>query len=293
LLEGIRLYFFAPIRRINPHTQKHYIYNAGEQYLDGDQSHDFLYISRETVDYDEYLDQAKTGETDLSQKLIAEKSAEQQNSVLRQKNLRYTRELLLGIVSALQKYHEERETYISLLYSYFQTDLSKRSFRKLLLYMSEIDVKNAEVIFQDYLGKERMVQNKQINFPVYDGQVIRSQVVRISTQLHTLDKIVAEEYPVRVEILNGTNVSGLASRTGVLYSQQGFDVIHIGNADRSDYDKTVVINLHSNNLDDVRRVAELIGAENLVLQPLPGGEQAEAEVSVVLGRDFDGNRVAE
>ncbi len=316
LLEGIDLYFFAPIDRINPITQKRYIYNAGEQHLDGDQSRDFLYAVAGTSDYTEFLQQQEIlGEsfegTDpeplytgyLPSQYVARRGANltrtqidtemESRSILRQKNLRYTRELLLGIASTLQKYSGEREKYINLLYNYFQTDLNKRSFRKLLFYLSKVDTKSAEVIFQDFLGEERMVQGKRINFPIYDGQVIRSQVVRISTQLRNNEEIVAELYPVRVEILNGTNVNGLASRTGALYSREGFDVINVDNADRSDYDKTVVVNLHSKNLDDVRRVAQLVGAENVILQPLPGGEQSEAEVRVVLGKDFDEDRITE
>ncbi len=286
LLEGISLYLFAPINHINPISKKHYIYNAGEQNLDGDQSRDFLYASKaNTIEYNQFLQQSENDEN------LQPKTEKRKKIILQQKNLRYIRELLLSIITTIKKFDSERENYIRLIYSYFQTDISRRTFRKLLLYMSEIDVESAEIIFQDYLGKERLVQGKQINFPVYDGQVIRSQVVRISTQLHTADKIVENKYPVRVEVLNGTNIVGLASRTAALYSQEGFDVVNIGNADRADYEKSIIINLHSDNLDDVQRVAKLIDVENIILQPLPGGEQAEAEVRIVLGKNFDENRI--
>ena len=98
---------------------------------------------------------------------------------------------------------------------------------------------------------------------------------------------------MRLEVLNGTNIAGLASRTAAIYTNQGFDVLKVDNAERADYEKTLIVNLHSSSEDDVRRAAAVIGAENLILQPLPGGEQAEAEVRVILGRDFDGNRVAQ
>ncbi|WGK68834.1 LCP family protein [Candidatus Haliotispira prima] len=312
LLEGISLYFFAPIDRINPSTQKRYIYHAGEQLLDGDRSRDFLYAGTKTIAYPEYLELKRKererasglqaglpgligspgqAETDELAERIEEDNSFEKSNILRQKNLRFVRELLLRIVSTLQEYSSESEEYINLIYNYFRTDLNRRSLSKLLLYLGEIDVPSAEVIFQDYLGKVRMVQGKKINFPIYNGEVIRSQVVRISTQLQTRGEIVTEEYPVRIEVLNGTNIAGLASRTAAIYSRAGFDIIRVDNADRSDYEKTVVVNLHSNSLNDVRRVADLIGAANVVLTPLPGGEQAEAEVRVVLGRDFDGNRV--
>ena len=212
---------------------------------------------------------------------------------LRQKNLRFTRELLLGMTAVLQRYSDESKRYIDLLYRDIETDLSKRAFRKFLQYLSEIDIQAAEVIFQDYLGKPRLVRGKQINFPIYDGEVLRSQVVRISAQLQTQEEIVAQEYPVRLEVLNGTNIAGLASRTAAIFNNQGFEVLKVDNAERSDYEKTIIVNLHSRSEDDVRRTAAVIGADNLVLQPLPGGEQAAAEVRVILGRDFDGNRVGQ
>ncbi len=308
LLEGISLYLFAPEDRIDPISRQRYIYHAGEQLLDGNQSRDFLYASTRTVPYEDYrsmkheesglpniVDSAQTQDnatTGLTNSTTRDHTAEnRKTSILRQQNLRFSQELLLAMVATLQQYHFEREQYIDLLYSYFQTALSKRSFRKLLLYLSEIELNSAEVILQDYLGKERMVQDEVINFPIYNGEVIRSQVVRISTQLQNQEEIVEEQYPVRVEVLNGTYISGLASRTAAIYSRQGFDVTKVDNAKRSDYEQTVVINLHSNNLDDVRRVAEVIGAQNMVLRPLSGGERAEAEVRVVLGRDFNGSQV--
>ena len=283
LLEGIDLYFFAPVDQIDVKTKKRYIYNAGRQELDGDQARNFLYLGRNLLPYNEYLaDQQPADDLSLDNE-----------AALRQKNLRFARELLLGIASVLQRYGDERERYIDWFYRYFDTDLNKRAFRRFLRYLSEMDVQAAEVIFQDYLGKLRQVRGKRIHFPIYDGEVIRSQVVRISAQLQTQDEIMAQEYPVRLEVLNGTNIAGLASRTAAIYTNQGFDVLKVDNAERADYEKTLIVNLHSSSEDDVRRAAAVIGAENLILQPLPGGEQAEAEVRVILGRDFDGNRVAQ
>ena len=286
LLEGISLYFFSPVDQIDVETKKRYIYQAGRQDLDGDQSRNFLYLGRGLFDYGEYLqnDNRNNGQNEASITFS--------EAALRQKNLRFARELLLGIAGVLQRYSDERERYIDLIYRYLETDLNKRAFRNFLQYLSQIDVKAAEVIFQDYLGKPRLVRGKQINFPIYDGEVIRSQVARISTQLQTQKEIVTQEYPVRLEVLNGTNVAGLASRTAAIFANRGFDVLIIDNAERSDYEKTIIINLHSRSENDVRRTAAVLGADNLVLQPLPGGEQSTAEVRVILGRDFDGNRVA-
>ena len=44
-----------------------------------------------------------------------------------------------------------------------------------------------------------------------------------------------------MEVLNGSGVGGVAQKFTNYIRQNGFDVIYTGNADRSDYDKTVLI----------------------------------------------------
>ncbi|MDQ3250664.1 MAG: LytR C-terminal domain-containing protein, partial [Chloroflexota bacterium] len=47
---------------------------------------------------------------------------------------------------------------------------------------------------------------------------------------------------VRIEVLNGTDQPGVAARTRDLLTAQGWQVVAIGDADRSDYGRTLIIN---------------------------------------------------
>jgi hypothetical protein len=47
---------------------------------------------------------------------------------------------------------------------------------------------------------------------------------------------------VRIEVLNGTNQPGVAARTRDLLVAQGWHVVSIGDADRDDYGRTIIIN---------------------------------------------------
>ena len=47
---------------------------------------------------------------------------------------------------------------------------------------------------------------------------------------------------VRIEVLNGTGEPGVAARTRDLLQSQGWQVVSIGDADRSDYGRTLIIN---------------------------------------------------
>lgn len=91
----------------------------------------------------------------------------------------------------------------------------------------------------------------------------------------------AEGTPIRVEVLNG---SGIA-RAGLVVADElrarGFDVVDVKNADRSDYETTLVLD-RVGHAEYATAVATAISAPPAVLQR---NEDLLLEVSVVLGRD--------
>lgn len=90
---------------------------------------------------------------------------------------------------------------------------------------------------------------------------------------------------VRVEILNGTNKSGVAARTRDLLRQQGWNVVSINDADRDDYAETLIISYGA--------PAPVLTKMNtdLKLQPdlnnLSGlARNTPIDVKVIVGRDL-------
>lgn len=101
------------------------------------------------------------------------------------------------------------------------------------------------------------------------------------------DTVVAMGNPtnVRVEVLNGTGEPGVAARTRDLLQRQGWQVVSIGDADRSDYGRTIIINY---GVPDA--LVEQVGTD-LALEPnrssLHGlNVSAPIDVRIVVGRDF-------
>ncbi|MCC6458200.1 MAG: LCP family protein [Caldilineaceae bacterium] len=90
---------------------------------------------------------------------------------------------------------------------------------------------------------------------------------------------------VRIEILNGTGEPGVAAHTRDLLQSQGYQVVSIGDADRSDYGRTLIINY---GIPD--ELVERLGVD-LELEPglssLQGlNVSAPVDVRIVVGRDY-------
>lgn len=94
----------------------------------------------------------------------------------------------------------------------------------------------------------------------------------------------ADPSAVRIEILNGTSQPGAAARTAQLLQQQGWQIAAIGDADRSDYAQTVVI-----NYGVADSVAAMVSSQlNLVAEQAQINGLASSspiDIRIVIGRD--------
>ncbi len=117
----------------------------------------------------------------------------------------------------------------------------------------------------------------------------------VNKMLRGLDVVTADE--VRVKVLNGSGVTGIARRVSELLHNEGFSVVHVGNADRFDYTQSYIIDITG----DARKI-ELLRERSLrslfkVVKPeeLPatmkglaakGVTGAGADAIIILGQDF-------
>jgi LCP family protein required for cell wall assembly len=97
----------------------------------------------------------------------------------------------------------------------------------------------------------------------------------------------ADPKAVRIEILNGTTSPGAAARTAKLLQQQGWQVTAIGDADRSDYTQSIVINY---GVADAVAAAVSTDLRLVPAQAQINGLAASApiDIRIVVGRDMLG-----
>lgn len=128
---------------------------------------------------------------------------------------------------------------------------------------------------------------RDLLFPHFEGQWLQQSVQQVEQTIAGQDEDFSEAIAVTVEILNGTGRTGLARRTAELYEGFGFEVIRVGNAESSDYATTVFIDRRGVG-DLAEKASEVIRGQRVVTDVLP---DSDVDVTIILGGDFDGNRV--
>lgn len=169
----------------------------------------------------------------------------------------------------------------------FNSNLDDRSLSTLIETLTAIDSKS--LVLQGIIGDQRTLQGKNILFPFYDGNLIKETVQKINKTLAKIDVLDDDALSINVEILNGTNLSGLASRTAQLYKSFGFKIAAIANAELNDYSRTIVLD-RKGNPEAAKKVAELIRCDQIHSQ-IDENRDETVDVTVILGRDFDGRYV--
>lgn len=174
----------------------------------------------------------------------------------------------------------------------FKTSLDYDGLFRLLSEISMIDAER--LVPQTITGASRVVDGKTLLFPYYDGQLIKDVCKQTMSALVSSTQTVYSRTYV-LEILNGTMVQGLARNTSALLQSVGYDVLTTNNADRQDYDKTVIID-HIGNSEIANSLGEFIQCENIVTDEVNRDDtELEADslvdFTIILGKDFDGRYV--
>jgi len=93
-----------------------------------------------------------------------------------------------------------------------------------------------------------------------------------------------EEVNLRVEVLNGCGVSGLAARTKLLLTRKGVDVISTGNAPNHNYQRTQIY-IHGDNFEKAEKIKEMMG---ITTDPLVDEYSSDVpcDMTIILGHDY-------
>ncbi len=91
-----------------------------------------------------------------------------------------------------------------------------------------------------------------------------------------------EKTEVLVQVLNGTGVTGMGEKAASRIRELGYDVISIGNADRSDYAESVLISF-TDEYSDIEKVVEQFNIKHVYMKENEG----VYDVQIIIGKDIN------
>ena len=174
----------------------------------------------------------------------------------------------------------------------FETNLEEKDLRIVLETGAHVD--SERLAPRSITGSVREVDGKSLLFPHYDGELVKDLFKQTVSSLVSVVETIYDRIYV-LEVQNGTSVQGLARNTSILLQGFGFDVLSSVNADRNDYEETIIIN-HIGNDEIAKNLGDIISCSNIITEdvlPESAGMEAESRVdfTIILGKDFDGRYV--
>lgn len=135
-----------------------------------------------------------------------------------------------------------------------------------------------DVLIPDEAKKNEYVQNMLLNPPVPAPTPDAAAVAAV------------DPLTVRVDVENGTDIPGAASRVAKMLKRKGFAIGHVGNARTQDV-ATTQLREHSHIVFAGARVQQALGkagttAQVLTVSPSPDASATPSDVTVIVGRDL-------
>ena len=184
-------------------------------------------------------------------KVIEYINSVEENSILK----KYDRiqDILLTLFYKKAKYEKYfNPEFVSEILKTVKTNLLTQEIISLtkLLY----NKKNAELtstILPGIIDKDGYYTIDDITYKIYKNDFLKRLVIDSDA-----------DQQIKVKILNGTDIAGLAKRIRYKFVTQGFNVVEFGTAAHSTFDKTVIINRRG-EISAVKKVADLLGVDNI------------------------------
>lgn len=151
-----------------------------------------------------------------------------------------------------------------------QTNLSAWEIVKLATYLPEVSNDHiVHHVLDDGPGSplySAIINEAYVLLPVNDDwkpiQTLAANIFTSSSSSISPSEPSAPAHTARIEIQNGTDISGLASQAAALLKTNGFEVTHIGNASNRGYQHTVIYDLTNGTMpDDLKALVDLLQAD--------------------------------
>ncbi|MBO6176700.1 MAG: LCP family protein [Treponema sp.] len=166
--------------------------------------------------------------------------------------------------------------------------LDEESLHKVLSLLLNMD--SDRITTNSITGTLNTVDGKKLLFPEDNGMQIK-KVLNLTVTSLLSEEMSSQSRVYVLEILNGTDRTGLASRTARLFRDAGYEILRYENADRDDYQYTTIVS-HIGNFKSAETIGSFIRCRNIVEDEIDSsaglGTSATADFTIILGDDFNG-----
>ncbi|WNY60526.1 LCP family protein [Borreliella bissettiae] len=260
-LGGVRLLVKNPVKVYN--FEDSILIPSGTSNFDGDKAYDYLRYFNDVNQFEERIE--------------------------------FFKEFFKRLLFQISNFGIENDNFFK-IYSMLDTNLSEVVFKYIV---KNYKINNDKIISINIKGQEEVFKDNDNNlikvvFPYYGGAILKESVDKLNKELVNE----GTEEIVKIVVLNGTKVVGLAKKTANIFNSLKFKVLKFGNADKNSYKNTLIIN-NSDNLEMAVRVGEVIKTSNI--KPISEVQtkrlleldnlDINPDVIVILGDDFDGRYV--
>ena len=130
-----------------------------------------------------------------------------------------------------------------------------------------------------------LIGSAAYKFVIKQKKFVRQQSAIVNKKKSKPVKPIPSARKIRVEILNGCGVPGLAMSFAKYLRKHDLDVVDTRNYSSFNVRNTLIIDRTSKYLQNAKRVAKILGIKDSYLQPKLNPD-LQVEVTVVLGADF-------
>lgn len=182
------------------------------------------------------------------------------------------------------------EHYVIVDQQVYQDALTNQSLRDLIANVKESDLGQSEMAeITAFIASVPGERTALVALPVkpleLGGQTYfepqRDQIADLLLQWWDV-RLGASDAAVRTIVYNGVGTPGIAGVVAQSLIAQGMRVVDTRNADRFDYDRTLIV-VQDGDLTQGERIKEVLGVGEVVDQP---SEQDVADVIVIIGKDY-------
>lgn len=182
------------------------------------------------------------------------------------------------------------EHYVVVSQTVYQDAMTNQSLRDVMGNVGETDLAEADrTRIAEFIGTVEGERTALVPLPVkpidLGGETFfepqRDQIADLLLQWWDV-RLGADDSSVRVIIYNGAGTPGIAGEAAQQMIAAGMRVVDTKNADRFDYDTTMVV-VQDGDLEQGEQVKAALGVGEVVDKP---SEQDVADVIVIIGRDY-------